>query len=76
MKSPKKDNYTLALQFLNLFFIKAIKVIVQRIWIFEELGVFVSIKHQVLDIPRNENNFSYASTNSTYGRSVSANSGL
>ena len=62
MKSTIKDNHTLALQLFNLFFIEAIKVISQSIWIIEELDVLVSFKHQVPDIPANENNLLYAST--------------
>jgi hypothetical protein len=57
-----KDNHTLALQLFNLFFIEAVKVISQSIWIIEEFDVLVSFKHQVPDIPANENNLPYAST--------------
>ena len=76
MKSTTKDNHALALQLFNLFFIEAIKVISQCIWIIEELDVLVSFKHQVPDIPANENNLPYASTKLAYGRSPSASSSL
>jgi hypothetical protein len=75
MKSTK-DNHTLALQLFNLFFIEAVKVISQCIWIIEELDVLVSFKHQVPDITANENNLPYTSTKLAYGRSPSANSSL
>jgi len=73
MKSTK-DNHTLALQLFNLFFIEAIEVISQGIWIIEELDVLVSFKHQVPDIPANENNLPYTSTKLAYRMSPSANS--
>jgi hypothetical protein len=76
MKSTTIDRHTLALQLFNLFLIKAVKVISQCIWIIEELDVLVSFKHQVLDIPANENNLPYASTKLAYGRSPSASSSL
>jgi hypothetical protein len=76
MKSTTIDNHTLALQLFNLFFIEAVKVISQCIWIIEELDVLVSFKHQVPDIPANENNLPYASTKLAYGRSAFTSSGL
>jgi hypothetical protein len=76
MKSTTKDNHRLALQLFNLFFVEAVKVINQCIWIIEKLDVLVSFKHQVPDIPANENNLPYASTKLAYGRSASANSSL
>jgi len=76
MKSTTKDNHSLALQLFNLFFLEAIKVIRQCIWIIEELEVLVSFKHQVPNIPAKENNLPYASTKLAYGRSRSANSSL
>ena len=69
-----KDNHKLALQLFNLFFIEAVKVISQCSWIIKELDVLVSFKHQVPDIPANENNLPYTSTKLAYGRSPSANS--
>ncbi len=71
-----KDNHKLALQLFNLFFIEAVKVISQCSWIIKELDVLVSFKHQVPDIPANENDLPYASTKLAYGRSPSANSSL
>jgi hypothetical protein len=41
-----------------------------------DLDVLVSFKHQVPDIPANENDLPYASTKLAYGRSPSANSSL
>jgi hypothetical protein len=76
MKSTTKDNHRLALQLFNLFFVEAVKVINHCIWIIEKLDVLVSFKHQVPDIPANENNLPYASTKLAYGRSASANSSL